>query len=169
MLDIAAGHGLFGIAVANAVPEAEVTAVDWPAVLDVARANAERAGLTDRYCTCPGSAFDVDWGAGFDLVLLPNFLHHFDQATCVSVLRRVRASLAPGGRTLAVEFVPDEDRVSPPLPAMFAFIMLATPPKGDAYTRDEYAAMAQDAGYAGVALTPLAPTPHSIVEFVPAT
>jgi 2-polyprenyl-3-methyl-5-hydroxy-6-metoxy-1,4-benzoquinol methylase len=169
VLDIAAGHGLFGIALANALPEAEVTAVDWPAVLDVARANAERAGLADRYRTCPGSAFDVDWGTGFELVLLPNFLHHFDQATCVSVLRRVRASLAPGGRTLAIEFVPNEDRVSPPLPAMFALIMLATTPQGDAYTHHEYVAMAQEAGYSGVTLTPLAPTPHSIVEFVPGT
>ena len=86
----------------------------------------------DRYRLCPGSAFEVDWGTGFDLVLLPNFLHHFDHAGCVAVLRRVRASLAPEGRTLAVELVPDEGRVSPPLPGMFAFMMLATTPKGDA-------------------------------------
>jgi hypothetical protein len=106
VLDIAAGHGLFGITLAKAVPAAAVTAVDWQAVLEVARANAERAGLAGRYHLCPGSAFEVDWGTGFDLVLLPSFLHHFDHDACVAVLRRVRASLAPGGRTLAVEFVP---------------------------------------------------------------
>ena len=166
VLDVAAGHGLFGIAVANAVAGASVTAVDWQSVLEVARANAERAGLVDRYRLCPGSAFEVDWGTGFDLVLLPNFLHHFDHAGCVAVLRRVRASLASEGRTLAVELVPDEGRVSPPLPGMFAFMMLATTPKGDAHTRSEYEAMARDAGYAGVRVIPLAPTPHSIVEFV---
>jgi hypothetical protein len=165
VLDIAAGHGMFGITMANAVPEAAVTAVDWRSVLEVARANAERAGLRERYRLCPGSAFDVDWGKGFDLVLLPNFLHHFDHDACVALLRRVRASLAEGGRTLAVELVPNADRVSPPLPGMFAFMMLATTPKGDAFTRDEYAAMAREAGYAGVTVTALPPTPHSIVEF----
>lgn len=166
VLDIAAGHGLFGITLAKAVPEAAITAVDWQAVLEMARANAERAGLAGRYHLCPGSAFDVDWGAGYDLVLLPNFLHHFDHEACVAVLRRVRASLAPGGRTLAVEFVPEEDRVSPPFPAMFGLMMLATTPRGDAFTRGDYEAMARDAGYAGVEVTPLSPTPQSIVEFV---
>ena len=151
---------------AKAVPGAAVTAVDWQAVLEVAHANAERAGLAGRYHLCPGSAFDVDWGTGFDLVLLPNFLHHFDHDTCVAVLRRVRAGLAPRGRTLAVEFVPNEDRVSPPFPAMFALIMLATTPQGDAFTRADYEAMARDAGYAGVNVTPLPPTPQSLVEFV---
>ena len=166
VLDIAAGHGLFGITLAKAVPDAVVTAVDWETVLEVARGNAERAGLAGRYHLRPGSAFDVDWGKDFDLVLLPNFLHHFAHEACVAILRRVRASLAPGGRTLAIEFVPNEDRISPPFPAMFAFMMLATTPKGEAFAGSDYEAMARDAGYAGVNVTPLSPTPQSLVEFV---
>jgi hypothetical protein len=166
VLDIAAGHGLFGIAVANVLPDAEITAVDWPAVLEVARANAELAGLVDRYHLCPGNAFDVDWGSGFDLVMLPNFLHHFDHDGGVAVLRRVRASLAPGGRTLAVEFVPNDDRVSPPMASMFSFTMLASTPSGDAYTHAELGAMGRDAGYSSVTVTPLQPTPQTLVEFI---
>ncbi len=42
----------------------------------------------------PGSAFDVDLGGGkgtnYDVVLLPNFLHHFDAAVCEGLLKRVR-------------------------------------------------------------------------------
>jgi hypothetical protein len=45
-------------------------------------------------------------------------------------------------------------------------MMLATTPKGDAFTRADYETMARDAGYAGVNVTPLAPTPQSLVEFV---
>jgi hypothetical protein len=166
ILDIAAGHGMFGIKVAAAVPDADITALDWPNVLEVARENAERTGLGGRYHLRPGNAFDIDWGRGHDLVMLPNFLHHFDHAACVAILRRVRDSLAPSGRAFAVELVPNGDRVSPPRPATFAFMMLATTPRGDAYTGDEYRAMARDAGFGGVALTPLLPTPHTIVEFV---
>src|SRR5258708_10708739 len=40
VLDVAAGHGLFGISLAQAIPSLEVTAIDWPAVLAVARHNA---------------------------------------------------------------------------------------------------------------------------------
>ncbi len=61
----------------------------------------------------PGSAFDVEFGGPYDTVLLTNFLHHFDKPTCVSLLKKVRASLKPGGKAATLEFVPNEDRVSP--------------------------------------------------------
>ena len=165
VLDIAAGHGLFGIAVAKAVPQAEIVALDWDNVLSVARRNAEAAGVANRYHTLAGSAFEVDWGAGFDLVLLPNFLHHFDRETCAGLLRKVRLSLAPGGRTLAVEFVLNPDRISPPMPAMFAGLMLGTTPKGDAYTAEDFAAIARAADFARITVTPLPPSPQSLVAF----
>src|SRR5438552_9089116 len=78
VLDIAAGGGSFGIAVAKKVPDATITAVDWRDVLAVAQENAERAGIGSRYRTAAGDAFTIDWGSGYDLVLLPNILHHFD-------------------------------------------------------------------------------------------
>ena len=128
VLDIAAGHGLFGIEVAKILPEALVTAVDWAQVLTVTRANAEAAGVADRFRMLAGNALDMDWGSDFDLILIPNFLHHFDFDTCTSVLRKVKASLAVGGQALGIDLVPNDDRVSPPTPAMFAFWMLATTP-----------------------------------------
>lgn len=165
VLDIAAGHGLYGIEVAKAVPDALITAVDWAPVLTVASANAEAAGIADRFRMLPGSAMDVEWGADFDLILLPNFLHHFDFATCTSLLRKVKASLAPNGQTLGVEFVPNEDRISPPIPAKFAFWMLATTPGGDAYTTSDLDQMARTAGFQGVKTRLLAPAPESLIIF----
>ena len=58
---------------------------------------------SDRYRTIEGSAFDVEYGSGYDLVLLTNFLHHFDMATCEALLRKVRAALAEGGRAVTLE------------------------------------------------------------------
>ena len=65
VLDVAAGHGMFGIAIARAVADAHITAVDWHGVLLVARENAEAAGVSGRYHTLGGSAFDTDWGQRF--------------------------------------------------------------------------------------------------------
>lgn len=104
VLDIAAGHGVFGITLARKYPNVEVVAVDWDRVLDVARENAQ--GLEGRYTTRPGSAFDVDFGEGYDIVLLTNFLHHFDVATNEALLRKVHAALKPGGVAATLEFVP---------------------------------------------------------------
>ncbi|MFN2512614.1 MAG: methyltransferase [Pyrinomonadaceae bacterium] len=147
VLDIAAGHGLYGIAFANRNAETEVVAVDWPNVLEVARENAGKAGIADRYQTIAGSAFDVDYGTGFDLVLLTNFLHHFDPPTCETLLRKVYSALADDGRAVILEFVPNEDRISPPETAGFSIVMLGSTPAGDAYTFPELERMCSAAGF----------------------
>src|SRR5581483_8955540 len=147
VLDIAAGHGLFGIAVAKANPKAEIVAVDWKPVLSVAQENANKAGVANRYRALYGSAFDVDFGSGYDLVLLTNFLHHFDVPPNEKLLRKIHAALNPGGRVATLEFVPNDDRVTPPDAAAFAIIMLASTPHGDAFTRKELESMLRNAGF----------------------
>ena len=163
VLDIAAGHGLFGIAVLLSSPNARVTAVDWKNVLEVARENAEKFGVAERYSTLPGSIFDVDIGSGYDFVLIPNFLHHFDVETNEKLLRKLYAALVPGGRVATLEFVPNDDRVSPPMPATFALIMLADTPAGDAYTRAELESMMRNAGFTAHEFHPMPPSPHSVL------
>lgn len=163
VLDIAAGHGLFGIEVAKQNPEARIVAVDWAAVLAVAAENARRAGVHERYETRAGSAFEVEYGGPHDIALLTNFLHHFDPPTCVSLLKKVHASLEPGGRVATLEFVPNEDRVSPPMAASFSLTMLATTPAGDAYTLSEIEAMYRAAGFEDVVGHPVPTGPHTVV------
>lgn len=163
VLDIAAGPGAFGIEIAKVAPSASVVALDWKPVLAVTEENATNAGVAARFTFRPGSAFEVDWGSGYDLILLPNFLHHFDVDGCVTLLKKARASLLPGGRVAIVEFVPNEDRVSPAFPAAFAMVMLATTPNGDAYTERELAEMAKSAGFRVVATKPLPPSPASLI------
>jgi tRNA G37 N-methylase Trm5 len=146
-------------------PAAEIVAVDWAPVLVLARQNAKAAGVEARYTTIAGSAFDVDWGKDYDLVLLPNFLHHFDAATCTALLKKVWASLAPNGTVIVVEFVASEDGVSAPFGANFSFIMLATTPGGEAYTETDLNGMALAAGFSGASVTPIPQSPASIVTF----
>lgn len=163
VLDIAAGHGLFGIEIAKQNPQARVTGLDWAPVLRVALKNADRAGVKDRYDMLPGSAFEVDFGGPYDAVLLTNFLHHFDKPTCVGLLKKVKSALKPGGRAATLEFVPNEDRVSPPMPAAFALIMLTSTAAGDAYTFSELREMHEQAGYKDVKAHPIPMSPHTVV------
>jgi 2-polyprenyl-3-methyl-5-hydroxy-6-metoxy-1,4-benzoquinol methylase len=163
VLDIAAGHGLFGIEIAKQNPHARVTGLDWAPVLRVALENARKAGVHERYNMLPGSAFDVDFGGPYDAVLLTNFLHHFDKPTCVGLLKKVRGSLKPGGRVATLEFVPNEDRVSPPMPAAFALTMLTSTPAGDAYTLSDLSAMYADAGFRNTKSHAIPLSPHTVV------
>src|ERR1700745_1653117 len=128
VLDIAAGHGIYGITVAKQNPGAEIYACDWKNVLAVAEENARAMGVGDRHHLIPGSAFEVDFGGGYDLALVANFLHHFDPPTCTTFMKKVHAALESGGRAAIVEFVPNPDRVSPPMAAAFSMVMLTTTP-----------------------------------------
>ncbi len=163
VLDIAAGHGMFGVTVAKSNPDARVVALDWANVLQVARENATLTGVADRFTELPGSAFDTPLGAGHALVLVPNFLHHFDLATCETLLLRVHASLAPGGRVAIVEFIPNDDRVTPPEAAMFGLTMLASTPHGDAWTFAEYERVLRASGFSNPTLHEMPPTPSRLV------
>jgi 2-polyprenyl-3-methyl-5-hydroxy-6-metoxy-1,4-benzoquinol methylase len=162
ILDISAGHGLYGIAFAKHNPNAKVAGLDWANVLEVAKENALKAGVSDRYSTIAGSAFEVDFGTGYGVILIPNFLHHFDPATNEKLLRKVHAALLPGGIAIAPEFIPNEDRISPPRDAMFSMQMLSTP-AGDAYTYSELEKMFRNAGFARSEMRELAPFPQRLV------
>jgi hypothetical protein len=125
VLDIAAGHGLFGIEVARRFAEAQVTGLDWPNVLEVAKENARRCG---------------------------------------ELLRKVHRALEPDGIALAVEFIPDEERVSPPFPAMFALAMLVATAQGEAYTWSQLDAMFKGAGFSRNTMHALPPSAeHAVV------
>jgi 2-polyprenyl-3-methyl-5-hydroxy-6-metoxy-1,4-benzoquinol methylase len=148
LLDIAAGHGIFGVMALAKHPGLQVDALDWPAVLAVAEENAAKFGVAERWHKREGSALEMDFGTGYDVIYLTNFLHHFDVAECTAILKKCRAALRPGGMLATLEFVPNPDRVSPPASAAFSLTMLLNTPAGDAYTQAELEAMLQDAGFA---------------------
>ncbi len=163
VLDIAAGHGMYGITVALKNPKAEVVALDWPNVLQVAQENAQKLGVANRFSVLAGSAFEVEMGSGYDYVLLTNIFHHFDSPTCEKLMKRVHASLKPGGKAITLEFVPNEDRVTPPTAAAFSLIMLANTDTGDAYTFSEYEKMFRNAGFAKSTLHPVPDMPQQVI------
>jgi hypothetical protein len=133
ILDIAAGHGLYGITFAARNNQAEVTAVDWKAVLEVAKENAQKMGVADRY------------------------------KTIETLLRKVHAALADGGRAVTLEFVPNDDRVTPPDAAGFSMMMLVGTPSGDAYTFAELERMFANAGFSRSTVHPLPPSIQQVV------
>jgi SAM-dependent methyltransferase len=163
VLDVAAGHGMFGVTIARENANAQITAVDWPAVLEVAKENAEKTGVGGRYTVRAGSVFEIDLGAGYDYVLLTNILHHFDVPTCEILLRRVHAALKPGGKAVTLEFVPNEDRVSPPAAASFSLVMLTNTAAGDAYTFAEYCSMFASAGFGKTTMAAVPGTTETVL------
>lgn len=152
VLDVAGGHGQYGIAVARACPKAEVTILDGAQVLEVARENASQAEVGARYHTLagsiiPGSEGEVNLKPEYNLILVTGFLHMFSPGTNQALMAKVKGALAPGGAVIVEDFVPNPDRVSPPMPAAFSLTMLYGTAEGDAYTEAELRQMFAAAGF----------------------
>ena len=78
-------------------------------------------------------------------------------------MRRVYAALKPGGKAVTLEFVPNEDRVTPPAAAAFSLNMLVGTDAGDAYTFSEYEKMFLNAGFAKTTLHPVSGMPQQVL------
>jgi ubiquinone/menaquinone biosynthesis C-methylase UbiE len=163
VLDVGAGHGEFGIEVAKNYRYAQVYALDWKNVLEIAWEHAAKAGIVERFHMIEGSAFEVEIGDGWDVVLLPNFLHHFDPETNTEFLKKIAKGLNPDGKVITLEFLPNQNRISPRREALFSLAMLASTPGGDSYTFQELAQMFAKAGFGKSEHFPIKGTPQHIV------
>ena len=85
----------------------------------------------------------------------------FWTATAMPAL--ILSALKPGGQAITLEFVPNEDRVTPPTAAAFSLIMLADTDAGDAYTFSEYEKMFRNAGFAKSTLHPVPDMPQHVI------
>ncbi len=147
VLDLAAGSGVWGIALAQQSPKVRVTAVDWPNVLEVTRKVAQKHGVVEQLSTAPGDLLQADFGTGHDVATLGHILHSEGRARSRQLLRKTFAALAPGGTIAIAEFIPNDDRTGPPPALLFAVTMLINTDEGDVYTVPEMSEWLRDAGF----------------------
>ena len=162
VLDIAAGHGMYGLTIARRNPAAEIHALDWKNVLAVAYENAVKFGAAERWHAIEGSAFTTDFGSGYDAVLVTNFIHHFDVPTNIGLFEKIRAAMKPGAKMAIVEMAVNDDRVTPAGAGMFAMTMLTSTATGDAYSQREIESMCTSAGFHSVAHHGVPDTPQTV-------
>jgi ubiquinone/menaquinone biosynthesis C-methylase UbiE len=147
VLDLAAGSGVWSIALAKRSPKVRVTAVDWPGVLPAAQRTAERHGVADRYRFVAGDMLSVDFGTGHQIATLGHILHSEGPERSKKLLAKTLAALAPGGTIAIAEFLVDADRTGPPMGLIFAVNMLVNTDQGDTYSFEEIAGWLKVAGF----------------------
>jgi SAM-dependent methyltransferase len=162
VLDLGAGSGVWGIALAQSAPNVTVCAVDWPDVLPVTRRVAERFGLGDRLTTVAGDLHEVDFGSGHQVAVLGQILHSEGVERSRALLRRIHAALAPGGTLAIAEFLVDADRRGPMRGLVFAVNMLVNTEAGGTYSFAEIAGWLTDAGFTDARLLP-SPGPSPLI------
>lgn len=147
VLDLGAGSGVWGIALAEASPQVRIRAVGWPEVLEITQQIAARHQLEDRLTCAPGDLFHADFGQDHDVAILGHILHSEGPDRIRQLLERAFAALRPGGIIAIQEFLPNDERTGPPLPLLFAVNMLVNTEAGGTYTFAEISGWLTEAGF----------------------
>jgi ubiquinone/menaquinone biosynthesis C-methylase UbiE len=147
VLDLAAGSGVWGIALAQRSPHVTVTAVDWPGVLPATRRITARLGVADRFQMVPGDLLTADFGSGHHIATLGHILHSEGEQRSLQLLKKTFAALAPGGTIAVAEFLANDDRTGPPNAMIFAVNMLVNTEHGDTFTFPQISRWLTDAGF----------------------
>ena len=135
ILDIGAGAAPWSLAIATREPTSTVRAVELRAVMRSTRTAVRTAGLMDRYEFVEGSAFEVDWGepATYDLALIANICHLFDENTNLQLLRRVADALQPAGSLAIIDILPTERGDGPRPAVLYALGLVLRTSSGQIY------------------------------------
>lgn len=150
VLDIAAGSGVWGIALAESSLQVRVTAVDWPAVIPVTKRIAKRHNVADRFTYVEGDMSKVDLGAGHTIATLGHIIHSEGETSSRTLIKRVFDALAPGGTIVISEWTPNQTRTGPANALIFAVNMLVNTDEGDTYTFEEIRSWLSDVGFTAV-------------------
>lgn len=162
ILDVAAGSAPWSIAMAERDPEARVTALDFPPVLEVAREMAAQYGVASRFSYLAGNMMELDFGEeGYDLVILGNICHAIGASQSQEIIAKSFRALVRRGQILIIESVPNDERTGPPDALLFGINMLLNTTDGDVFTFSEYRSWLEGAGFEGVEYLPVPAGPSS--------
>lgn len=165
LLDVGGGPGTYACLLAQNYPSLEVTVLDLPGIVAVARDLVREAGLSDRVQMLPGNAITDDYGSeSWDGVLFSGVLHQMSTAVIRSMFARARVALRSGGRVIVSDMMLDPSKTRPLFSALFSLQMLLTSDAGAVFAAEECAAWLQEAGFTSVEVMPLPPPlPYTLV------
>jgi len=150
VLDLGAGSGVWGIALARKSAQVMVTAVDWPGIASITRAMAARFGVAERFRFVEGDLWEADFRRGYSVATLGHILHGQGGEANRRLLKKTFEALAPGGTIVIAEILVDGDRTGPVLPLLFAVNMFVNTEHGDTFSYEEIRVWLQDAGFEDV-------------------
>jgi len=147
VIDLAAGSGIWGIAVAQKSPQVRVTAVDWAGMIPTTKRITEKFGVRDRFAFIEGDLSEANFGSGYDIATLGHILHSEGQERSRQLLKKTFRALKSGGTIAIAEWLVNDDRTKPLPSLMFSVQMLVNTEKGNTFSFNEIKKWLEEAGF----------------------
>jgi ubiquinone/menaquinone biosynthesis C-methylase UbiE len=147
VLDVAAGSGIWGIALAQQSPLVRVTAQDWMKMIPTTKRITQKFGVADRFSYIEGDVLKANFGNDYDIATLGHILHTEGEDRSRKLLKKTFAALNPGGTIAIAEWLVKDDRTGPLNGLIFAVNMLVHSERGDTFSFNEIKSWLEDAGF----------------------
>jgi ubiquinone/menaquinone biosynthesis C-methylase UbiE len=147
VLDLAAGSGIWGIALAQKSPYVRVSAVDWAGMIPTTKRITEKFGVRDRFNFVEGDLSQANFGTGYDVAILGHILHSEGEKRSRELLKKTFRALKSGGVIAIAEWLVNDQRTEPLHALMFAVQMVVNTEKGDTFSFKEIKNWLEDAGF----------------------
>ncbi len=163
LLDVAGGHGGYAMALCRRHRRLHATIVELEGAARIGRRIVAEAGFADRIELVTRDMHTGDLGAGYDIALAANILHHLDRDTAVALLRRMRAALVPGGRLAVFEQERPPDGVTGTQIGTLTGVLFHITSGARTHTAGELTGMLADAGLREVRVKHLVRAPGQML------
>jgi len=147
VIDLAAGSGIWGIALTQKSPQVSVTAVDWPGMIPTTKRITEKFGARDRFDFVEGDLLEANFGSGYDVATLGHILHSEGEQRGRQLLKKTFRALKSGGTIAIAEWLVNDNRTKPLHSLMFSVQMLVNTETGDTFSFNEIKRWLEDAGF----------------------
>jgi precorrin-6B methylase 2 len=147
VLDLAAGSGIWGIALAQKSPRVRVTAVDWAGMIPTTKRITRKFGVADRFQFIEGDLLEANFGTGYNIATLGHILHSEGEERSRQLLKKTFRALKSGGTIAIAEWLVNDERTEPLPSLMFAVQMLVNTEKGDTFSFNEIKTWLEEAGF----------------------
>ena len=146
LLDIAGGSGVYACSLVAHHPHLTAAVFEKPPVDRIARESIARYGATARVQVIAGDMFRDPLPSGFDLHLISNVLHDWDEPEVRALLSKSRDTLSTGG-LLIVHDAFINDRKTGPLPVAQYSVLLMHSTEGKCYSLGEMRRFLSETGF----------------------
>jgi len=147
VLDLAAGSGIWGIALAQKSPRVRVTAVDWAGMIPTTKRITGKFGVADRFQFIEGDLLEANFGTGYNIATLGHILHSEGEERSRQLLKKTFRALKSGGTIAIAEWLVNDEHTEPLPSLMFAVQMLVNTEKGDTFSFNEIKSWLEEAGF----------------------